>query len=53
VYQAQGMAMVDLGVSLPDALARLQACAYAHDRLLHDVARDIVNGRLRLEPDPP
>jgi GAF domain/ANTAR domain len=51
VYQAQGMAMVDLRISLPDAMARLQAYAYAHDRPLHDVAHDIVNGRLRLEPD--
>jgi GAF domain/ANTAR domain len=53
VYQAQGMAMVDLGVSLSDAMARLQAYAYAHDRLLHDVARDVVSGRLRLEPESP
>jgi len=47
------MAMVDLGISLPDAMARLQAYAYAHDRLLHTVAQDVVSGRLRLEPDPP
>jgi len=53
VYQAQGMAMVDLGISLPDAMARLQAYAYAHDRLLHTVAQDVVSGRLRLEPEPP
>jgi len=53
VYQAQGMAMIDLGVSLQDAMARLRAYAYAHDRALHEVARDIVTGRLRLQPDPP
>jgi hypothetical protein len=53
VYQAQGMAMVDLGVSLADAMARLQAHAYAHDRPLHEIARDIVAGRLRLERDGP
>lgn len=53
VYQAQGMAMVDLGVSLADAMARLRAHAYASDRALADVARDVVAGRLRLEPDPP
>jgi ANTAR domain len=51
LYQAQGMAMVDLGVSLADAMARLQAHAYAHDRSLHDIARDIIAGRLRLQPD--
>jgi hypothetical protein len=53
VYQAQGMAMVDLGVSLADAMARLQAHAYSEDRSLHEVARDVVEGRLRLEPDQP
>jgi hypothetical protein len=51
VYQAQGMAMVDLGVPLADAMARMQAHAYASDRSLHEVARDIVAGRLRLEVD--
>jgi ANTAR domain len=51
VYQAQGMTMVDLGVSLVEALARLRAHAYAADRPLLDVARDVVEGRLRLETD--
>jgi hypothetical protein len=51
VYQAQGMTMVDLGIPLADALARLRAHAYAQDRTLTDVARDIVEGRLRLEPE--
>jgi hypothetical protein len=51
VYQAQGMAMVDLGVSLADAMARLQAHAYSQNRSLHEIARDVVAGRLRLEPD--
>lgn len=53
VYQAQGMTMVDLGVTLVDALARLRAHAFSEGRTLHDVARDIVDGRLRLEPDTP
>ena len=52
IYQAQGMTMVDLGVPLADALARLRAHAYTHDRPLQDIARDVVDGRLRLEPDP-
>jgi hypothetical protein len=52
IYQAQGMTMVDLGVPLADALARLRAHAYAHDRPLQDVARDVVAGRLRLTSDP-
>jgi hypothetical protein len=51
VYQAQGMTMVDLGVSLLDALARLRAHAFAEGRSLYDIAQDVVDGRLRLEPD--
>ena len=52
IYQAQGMTMVDLRVPLADALARLRAHAYAQDRPLQEIARDIVAGRLRLTPDP-
>jgi hypothetical protein len=53
VYQAQGMVMVDLGVSLDEALARLRAHAYAEERSLTDVARDVVAGTLRLSRDKP
>jgi hypothetical protein len=49
VYQAQGMVMVDLGIPLPDAMARLKAHAFTVDRPLSDVARDIVEKRLTLE----
>jgi hypothetical protein len=51
IYQAQGMTMVDLGVSLAEALIRLRAHAFAEDRLLTEVAHDVVEGRLRLERD--
>jgi len=50
VYQAQGMVMVDLRVSLTDAMALLRAHAFALGRPLGDVARHVVAGRLRLEP---
>lgn len=53
LYQAQGMVMVDLGVPIADAMARLRAYAYAAGRPVHDVARDIVDGRLRLDRDGP
>ena len=53
VYQAQGMVMVDLGVSLDEAMARMRAHAYAHERSLTDVARDIVDGSLNLSQDAP
>lgn len=53
VYQAQGMVMVDLGVTLDEALARLRAHAYAANRPLAEVASDIVEGNLRLSRDKP
>jgi hypothetical protein len=50
-YQAQGMVMVQLGVPLADAMARLRAYAYANDRTLGEVARDIVSRSLTFEPE--
>ena len=53
VYQAQGMVMIDLGVSIDEAIARLRAHAYAEGRSISDVANDVVAGRLRLDRDTP
>jgi ANTAR domain len=53
VHQATGMIIAQLGVTAAAAFARLRAYAYAHDRRLGDVARDVVARRLRFEPDPP
>ena len=53
VYQAQGMVMVDLGVTIDAAMARLRGHAYAEGRPVSDVARDIVAGKLRLKRDVP
>ena len=53
VYQAQGMLMVDLGVSIEEAAARLRGHAYAEGRPIGDVAQDIVAGKLRLDRDAP
>ena len=53
VHQATGMIIVQLGVSAEAAFARLRAYAYVHDRTLGDVARDVVERRLRLTPEPP
>lgn len=53
VYQAQGMVMVQLGVAPDEALARIRAFAFAHDRRLADVAEDVIARRLVLEPDEP
>jgi GAF domain-containing protein len=49
LFQAQGMVMVQLGIPISDALARMRAYAYAESLPLADVARDIVTGRLRLD----
>lgn len=51
VYQAQGMVMVDLQVSLAEALARLRGYAFAEGRELNAVAAEVVSGRLRLPSD--
>ena len=52
IDQATGMLTVQLGVPMGEAFVRLRAYAYAHDRRLGDVARDIVARRLRLHDDP-
>jgi hypothetical protein len=49
LFQAQGMVMMQLGVSISEALVRIRAHAYAENRRLDDVASDIVEGRLRLD----
>jgi len=51
VYQAQGMVMVDLGLGIEEAMARLRAHSYAVERSIGDVAKDIVTGNLILERD--
>jgi len=52
IYQAQGMLMVELGISLEEALARMRALAFSSGQELADVAADIVARRTHLEPDP-
>lgn len=52
LFQAQGMITIQLGVGLTEALTRIRAYAYAHDRRLSDVAADIVARRLHFEQDP-
>jgi hypothetical protein len=52
IDQATGMVSAQLGVAIGEAFVRLRAYAYAQDRRLGDVARDIVARRLRLSPEP-
>lgn len=49
VWQAIGMATVELGVSSADAMALLRSYCYAENRLLDEVAADIISGRLFLD----
>ncbi|MEU7872454.1 GAF and ANTAR domain-containing protein [Dactylosporangium sp. NPDC049140] len=51
LFQAQGMVMVMLGISLADALMRIRAHAFATNRPLREVAEDIVARRLRFDAD--
>ena len=51
IYQAQGMVMVALDITLAQALARMRAHAFQAGRDLLDVAVDIVGGRLELTDD--
>lgn len=49
VHQASGMLMVQLGVSIEIALARLRAYAFAQGRPVSEIAREVVAGTLLLE----
>ena len=51
VHNAAGMVSVQLGVSVTEAMIRLRAHAFAHERLLRDVAQDVVERRLRFQED--
>jgi hypothetical protein len=49
VHNAAGMVSVQLGISVTDALIRLRAYAFTRDRLLTEVAQDVIGRRLWLE----
>lgn len=51
VSQATGMLVAQLGIEPTAALVRLRAHAYATGQTATDVARDILDRRLRLEAD--
>jgi ANTAR domain/GAF domain len=42
IHQATGMVLAQLGITATDALARLRGYAFVHQRLLADIARDVV-----------
>jgi hypothetical protein len=49
VHNAAGMVSVQQHISVTDALIRLRAYAFTHDRSLTEVAQDVVGRKLRLE----
>ncbi len=51
VHQASGMVAVQLGVSVGEALLRLRAYAFGNDRLLTEVAEEVVGRQLRFDDD--
>lgn len=48
VHNAAGIVSVQEGISVTEALLRLRAYAFSNERLLADVAQDVVARRLRL-----
>lgn len=50
VHQASGMVAAQLDVAVSQALVRLRAYAFSNDLNLTDVARDVVDRRLRFDP---
>lgn len=53
VYQAAGMVSEELGVTVAEAFARLRAYAFGNDRLVTDVAKDVVSRQLRFGDQGP
>jgi hypothetical protein len=51
IYQASGMIMAQLNCTIDEAMTRLRAYAFAVDLLLQDVARQVVERKLRFDPD--
>jgi GAF domain-containing protein len=49
VHNAAGMISVQLGVSITEALVRLRAAAFAKNRMVHDLAADVVSRRMRFQ----
>jgi hypothetical protein len=48
VHNAAGIVSVQESISVTEALIRLRASAFSSDRLLADVAQDVISRRLRL-----
>jgi len=49
VHNAAGMVSVQVGISVAEALILLRAFAFSHDRLLADVAQDVIDRKFRMK----
>ncbi len=49
VHQASGMVSVQLGITVAEALTTIRAYAFSNDRVLDDVAKDVVTRRVRFD----
>ncbi|HEU4320163.1 MAG TPA: ANTAR domain-containing protein [Acidimicrobiia bacterium] len=49
-HQATGMVMAQLGIDAASAADVLRACAWSHDRLLIDIASEVVTGTIAFSP---
>jgi hypothetical protein len=49
IHQATGMIAVQLNETVPNALARLRAAAFASGRSMDDIAQDVVERRVRFD----
>ncbi|WP_425242040.1 ANTAR domain-containing protein [Trebonia sp.] len=49
MHNAAGILSAQRGISVTEALIRLRAHAFSSDRLLADVAQDVIARTLRLE----
>ncbi len=51
VHQATGFLSVTASVGMTEALLLMRARAFSSERPLHDIARDILSGTLRIHPE--
>jgi len=49
VHQAAGMVFAQLEITVTEALVRLRAHAFAHERRIADIAADVVARRVRFD----
>jgi len=51
VHQASGMVAAQLGIGVAQALIRLRGHAFSEGRRLDDIAQDVIDRRLRFDPE--